>query len=109
MRGGAEPQANEDSIITEAENQQINSFFLLSAYKKTLHNIGLSLEPVSGGATIINESGSANQGQMMINVSSKDHFTSFLGALESEQIETSGLKGIFKKSTDTFSANLETI
>ncbi|MEK7592571.1 MAG: hypothetical protein AAB508_04215 [Patescibacteria group bacterium] len=34
---------------------------------------------------------------MMINVSSKDHFTSFLGALESAQIETSGLKGNLQK------------
>lgn len=90
--------ANEDgnetpTIGEEEQNQQIDAFFLASAHKNILENIGISLEPVAGKTgIIISEGDAAEAGQMRMNVYNHENFTSFLGALDPQQIETTGTK-----------------
>lgn len=94
-----EPESDEilppgqTSIGSEEGNQQANSFFVIAKHKKLVTDIGLSLEPVSGkSGTIAGEGESAGAGEMRINIISHEHFTSFLGALEPQQLTTTGLK-----------------
>lgn len=89
------PQAG---IVDEEGNQQVDAFFLMSAHKNLLDNIGLSLEPVSGKEAFIqNEEGSAGVGEMRANVNNNERFTSFLEALQPEQVSTSGTKSGLEK------------
>lgn len=86
------------NLTDEEGNQQVNAFFLASSYKDLLNNIGLSLEPVSGKkASIHGEEGSAGEGEMRINISSQENFTSFLSALKPERMEIPGLKNYLEK------------
>lgn len=91
-----EPNEGEEPIPAEDEagNQQVNAFFLASTHKNLLNNLGLSLEPVSGKSGFIqSQEGSAEAGEMRINVNNQERFTSFLGALKPEQISSTGVNG----------------
>jgi len=83
----------------EADDQQINAFFLISKHKNTLEKIGLSLEPTTEGVSIsmMRDGGKANQVQLMINIANKDHFITFLSELKPSQMESTGLKHNLEK------------
>lgn len=77
----------------EEEHQQMTASALTIIHQNTLEQMGLSLEPVSGKkATLIGLGEKAGEGEMRINVTNSNRFTSFLGALTPELIETTGLK-----------------
>ncbi|MEK7616549.1 MAG: hypothetical protein AAB414_00650 [Patescibacteria group bacterium] len=87
-----EPRAP-DSLGREEDHQKMTASALAVIHKDTLDKIGLSLEPVSGkGATLMVLGQQAGEGQMRINVSNRNRFVSFLGALEPELVEQTGLK-----------------
>jgi hypothetical protein len=72
----------------EESNQQAESFIVAAKHKQLLNDIGLTLEPVSGKSNEIMALGeSAGAGEMRINISDKDRFVSFLGAIKPEQID----------------------
>jgi hypothetical protein len=100
-----EPGENEakkrpgEILNEEHNNQQIDAFFLISQHKKILENIGLSLEPVSGGPSISisGEDGEAQEVEAALNIKNEDHFIAFLSELKPEQIESAGLKPNLEK------------
>lgn len=92
-----EGESQTTKLSDEEGNQQTDAFFLISTHKSLLNNIGLSLEPVSGGVTMMAEGEAASQGEMMINVSDNNRFTSFLGALKPSQTENNALKANLEK------------
>lgn len=92
-----EPKNEESQVIKslrdEEEHQQMTASALAAIHKDTLAGIGLSLEPVSGKkATMIGPEGAAGEGEMRVNVANRNKFTSFLGALTPELVETTGIK-----------------
>jgi hypothetical protein len=86
-----ESQSPVDSLTEEHENQQISAFFLISTHKQTLHDIGLTLEPI-GGAPLMGGGTEANEGKMAINVSSRDKFISFLHAIQPAQADATRIR-----------------
>lgn len=77
----------------EEEHQQMTASALNIIHQNTLEQIGLSLEPVSGKkATLMGLGEVAGEGEMRANVINRNRFTSFLGALTPEVVETTGLK-----------------
>lgn len=80
------------NVVDEETSQQANAFFLASAHKNTLENLGLALEPISGSATMFVEGQTANDGQMRLNVVNGDNLVAFLGALQVGHLETTGIK-----------------
>ena len=93
-------------LADEEGNQQANAFFLGAIHKSLLENIGLAVEPISGGATIMAQTESASQGQMRINVRDQNRFTSFLTALEPEQTIETGLKDHLEKLSELLSQQI---
>lgn len=82
-----------ENLKGEEEHQQMSASAMNVIHGDVLNTIGLSLEPVSGKhATIMTGDEKAGEGEMRINVSSRDRFLSFLGALTPENLEESGLK-----------------
>lgn len=88
-----EGQAKMTSLGGEEEHQKMTASALAVIHEDTLNKLGLSLEPVSGKrATMIGLGETAGIGEMRINITNKNNFVAFLGALEPEQIEDTGLK-----------------
>lgn len=97
-------EPEKSSIIEEEGKQQIDAFFLLSKHQNTLENMGLSLESLSGKTgKIFTGEGEAGESQMRINVTHHERFTAFLGALDPQQVEVSGLKGNLEQLTQILS------
>lgn len=90
--GDDEPAGSAVNLAGEEEYQQMTASALDVIHRDTLDKIGLSLEPVAKGATLMAMGEEASTGQMRVNIADKNRFTSFLGALEPEQIEQTGLK-----------------
>ncbi len=77
----------------EAADQQLTASTLGAIHQQTLGKLGLSLEPVAGkNATIMHEGEAVGAGEMRINIQDGTRFTSFLHALEPQQVEDTGLK-----------------
>lgn len=81
-----------ETIRQENENQGVTASALSAIHQATLNKIGLSLEPVAGGATLMAIGAEATSGQMRLNVRDGRRFVSFLHALQPQQIEETGLK-----------------
>ncbi len=81
-----------ESIGKEAEHQQITSEALSVIHQGTLSRIGLSLEPINGGATFMGLGQEASSGEMRANVSDGRRFVSFLHALQPDQVQATGLR-----------------
>lgn len=80
------------SIQREGEHQQVTAAALSAIHQNTLAKIGLSLEPVHGGATFMALGQQASSGEMRINVSDGRRFVSFLHALQPDQVQETGLR-----------------
>ena len=91
------------SFSNDVKNdQQAESFFLIAANKATMDRIGLSLKPVSGKiGRIITEVDDIGEGQIRINVSNHEYFTSFLAALKPEQITEDGIQKDLKNIAES--------
>lgn len=83
---------DEDSFENASEHQLITAEALSAIHQGTLNRIGLSLEPVHGGATFMAMGAQASSGEIRVNVSDGNRFTFFLRALQPQQIEATGLK-----------------
>jgi hypothetical protein len=93
MSMGDEPEPEIEATVREEEtSQQANAFFLAGTHKDTLSNLGLSIEPIAGGASLAFNGESANSGQIRFNVSRNEALTGFLGALTQEHLEKSGIR-----------------
>lgn len=88
-----EKPSSKTGLSDEEGKQQMDAFFLKAAHKGVLGNIGLSVEPVSGKtATMMVAGDSAQDAQMRVNIGDRDRFTSFLAAVDPDQIEKTDLK-----------------
>lgn len=80
-------------LSKEEEYQQMSSSALLAVHGGVLNQVGLSLEPVSGKTiTMYGQGEQAGVGEMRLNISDKNKFTSFLGALKPDQVEGRALR-----------------
>lgn len=85
------------TLVEEGSNQQVNAFFLVSKHKQLGDSIGLSLEPTSGKSqAIFSEDGQVGIGEMRVNVTDQEHFTSFLEVLTPEQLTNASLRSGFE-------------
>lgn len=81
-----------ESIGRENDNQQITAEVLSAIHADTLSKIGLTLEPVHGGATFMGLGQEASSGEMRMNVSDGKQFVSFLHVLQPDVVKETGLK-----------------
>lgn len=80
------------TLHDEESSQQITAFFIISAHKNLLNNMGLSLQAVSGrGATMYYEDASASEGEMSIDIADFHRFSGFLHALDHDKIKQADL------------------
>ncbi len=82
----------EATVRNEETNQQASAFFLAGTHKSTLENLGLSIEPITGGASVAFNGESAASGQIRFNVQNQDTLTAFLGAIRSDHLTTTGIR-----------------
>lgn len=86
-------QSSERSVASAEEHQQMSASAISVIHERTLDNLGLSLEPVSGKkATIFHAGEKAGEGEMRINVNDRSQFVSFLHVLNQDQVQGSELK-----------------
>ena len=79
------------NIAGEKGNQELSAFFLMSAHKNLLEDVGLSLESVDGSVTMFGPDGQASEGKTRISVREYNRFNNFLGSLSPEQVSDQGL------------------
>lgn len=82
-----------ESIASAEEHQQMSASAISVIHERTIDNLGLSLEPVSGKKAAIFHAGEkAGEGEMRINVKDRAQFVSFLHALNPNLVQGSELK-----------------
>lgn len=88
-----EGESSEGSVASAEEHQQMSASAINVIHEKTLANLGLSLEPVSGKKAAIFHAGEkAGEGEMRINVKDRVQFVSFLHVLSPDLVQGSELK-----------------
>jgi len=101
------PQTEKPLLGQEKDYQEMKSSALSIIHGNVLDQTGLSLEPVSGKkAVMFGPEGQLGEGEMRLNISNKDRFLSFLGALKPEQVENKALKPNLESLSGIFDQQL---
>lgn len=95
-----------ESLKKEGEDQQITTSTLSAIHQNTLNKIGLTIEPITGGATFYAGGEEASAVQMGINIQDRNKFTPFLHALQPVQVQEIGLKPILESLTGKLAAKV---
>ncbi len=101
--GGTPFRLKDKPLREEGVNQQISAINLFYQNQQILGQIGLTLEPVSGKkATLFMEDASVGAGEIRLNITDGEKFTSFLSVLSPDQVKNANLSGDLKKLAEVF-------